>query len=76
MAKLRVTRELLEYALDLPEGVTITAISGPVPLADGTEVIELQVVGDHDLFPDPTVTYACGYDETENGMALVEAVPV
>ena len=75
MAKLRVTRELLEYALDLPEGLTLTGITGPITLTDGVEVVELEVIG-ASVGVAEDGSYALGYTETEIGATLTEIVPV
>lgn len=75
-AKLRVTRELLEYALDLPDGVTIVEVSGPTTLTDGTEVVELVVEGTTDDI-EAGGSYALGYAESHHGcVSLTEIVAV
>jgi hypothetical protein len=75
MAKLRVTRELLEFALDLPDGVVITAISGPTTLTDGVEVFDMVVDSEaSEILADGS--YALGYEETESGLALTDIVAV
>lgn len=80
MAHIRITTELLEHLLDLPEGVAIVdaggvkSVSGP----DGpVMVIVLEVSGEGgpiDGWAD--VEYALQYEETAQGTSLVSAIPV
>lgn len=73
MAKIRVTRELLEHLLDLPEGVTITA-AGWIDRVDEVPVVCFYVEGPPPFHQE--VELALQYEETEAGTSLVSAIPV
>lgn len=75
MATIRVTRELLEYALDLPQGVTIEAIASAPVIVDGVVCIQLTVAGEDEPWAGDGLL-ALQYEETERGTSLVSAIPV
>lgn len=83
MAKIRITRELLEHLLDLPANVTVVRDS-TLGWSDveGEEIVTLLVDiagnkanGSLALTNDDR-TYALQYTETEIGTSLVSAIPV
>lgn len=79
MATIRITRELLEYVLDLPEGVHITGASSLlVDYAgeDSTPVLSFDVTGPAPYGDDSNVVLALQYEENEHGCQLVAAIPV
>lgn len=79
MATIRVTRELLEWALDLPANVELTGDA--ITAVDGVECLtfEVKVAGGVANGPSGLAadgTYALQYEETEHGLQLVSAIPV
>lgn len=77
MAIVRVTRELLEYALDLPEGVSLVTLASPVTVeqVDGIDVFSFHTRGESPDLP-AEGNFALAYEETEDGLRLVSAVPL
>jgi hypothetical protein len=75
MATIRVTRELLEYALDLPEGVHLLEAACEWETIDGVETASFLTRGESPDLP-RTGHFALQYEETETGLQLVSAVPV
>lgn len=76
MAKIRITRELLDHLLDLPESNQITPNEAVAVDVDGVICFVFDVTGDSQLLPYGTTTYALQYEETEVGTSLVSALPV
>lgn len=75
MAIIRVTQELLEYALDLPEGVELVGSEGAVEV-DGVRCFVFRTSGEADNFPDEG-DFALQYDTGEFGEPeLLAAIPV
>lgn len=76
MATVRITRELLEYALDLPPGnqLTLTAAGEPV-IVEGVECFQFTLVGESETIP-AQGAFALQYAEDDDGLHLVSAVPV
>lgn len=73
MAIIRVTRELLEHALDLPEGLGLGH-----PQATTVEDVDcyiFETTGGPAPFDGPG-HLALQYEETGRGLALVSAIPV
>lgn len=73
MATIRVTRELLEYALDLPEGVKLTAAR--TEQVGDTECFAFDTEGDAADLP-AEGRFALHHEETDAGLSLVSAVPI
>ncbi len=76
MATIRVTKELLEYVLDLPRGVHLLEASGEWETVDGVETISFVTTGDDPVYGAGNRKLALQYEETEHGLMLVSAVPV
>lgn len=77
MARIRVTRELLEHLLDLPEGISVVPSTPAWAVKDGHLLIMFEVSGNDEVFDvGPDATYALQYEETEHGTSLVSAIPV
>lgn len=77
---IRVTRELLEHALDLPANVTVT---GDVEMTRVGEVecitFDVEVAGGVANGPSGIVeggSYALQYEETDFGLTIVSAVAI
>ncbi len=78
MAKIRITRELLEHLLDLPADVSI--VTSPISwvFTRGHQFLAvLEVDGNPEMFTaGREATYALQYEETDLGTSLVSAIPV
>lgn len=76
MAYIRITSELLEHLLDLPDGVAIVDVHSFKRVED-IPVVVLEVAGEGGGINGWDDTeYALQYQETESGTSLVSAIPV
>jgi len=75
MATIRVTRELLEYALDLPEGVQLLDALVSWTTVEGVQCLTFMTAGGTADLP-AEGSFALQYEETETGMQLALAVPL
>lgn len=80
MARIRLTTELLEHLLDLPEGAEVTDVWGAFT-EDGTRLVmfDLEVATGSPaagVLQGEETVYALQYEETEVGTSLVSAIPV
>lgn len=75
MAQVRVTQELLEFALDLPEGVKLVGVEGMVDV-EGVSCFVFTTSG-HAAGVPAEGSYALQYETNDDGMPeLVAALPV
>lgn len=80
MATIRITRELLEHALDLPEGVTIRGALNTYGVlgldsVDGVPILKFKVDGPDEPWSGKN-ELALQYEENHEGFSLVSAIPV
>lgn len=77
MARIRITRELLEHLLDLPaeNQISLTVPAHGV-IVGGVECFVFTVGGDSPVLPADGGLWALQYEETDEGTSLVSAIPV
>jgi hypothetical protein len=78
MARIRITTGVLEYLLDLPEGVRIVGGTTCIDFVgeDSTPVLSFNVTGPAPFDEDDDDLFALQYEETEDGVHLVAVIPV